>query len=110
MPTLKLYVDAALSHDQIDAVAAAMEPMRALICADLNVTPPECHLVMLQGRALPGQVQINAEMHVMPRPERTRDLLVSVGTRLKEMMANASGASVAVRISQHNAETFIGIK
>lgn len=72
MPNLKIFVDEALLPERRAALTQALGPIRALLCRELAVPPAACQLAVVPVIALPDQPPVNAELHILPRPERTR--------------------------------------
>ncbi|MBO0145066.1 hypothetical protein JZX87_28430 [Agrobacterium sp. Ap1] len=58
---------------------------------------------------LPDQPAINLEVIILPKPERTREV-IAVGTRLKATLAEASGGRVAVRAAALDPQTYVALK
>ena len=83
MPNLKIHVEEALWHERGAALRAALPEIRALLCDRLSVPPGACQLALIPVWGLDGQPQINAELHILPRPERTPDLLRALAADLR---------------------------
>jgi len=110
MPNLKIYIDEIHYPQLRDGLAAALDDLRAILCARLEVTPEACQLAVLPVMAIPGQPELNAELHLMPRPTRTRERLQEVGTAIRDRLGAASGFGVAVRIAQLDPGTYLALK
>ena len=110
MPNLKIHVEEALWHERGSALRAALPEIRALLCDRLSVPPGACQLALIPVWGLDGQPQINAELHILPRPERTPDLLRALAADLRAEVARAAPAEVAVRIGQLDPTTYIALK
>jgi hypothetical protein len=110
MPNLKIFVDETLYPECRDRLAAAMEPIRSMLCDELKVDAPACQFALMPVMAMGDLPRVNAEMQVMPRPERTRDHMISVSRRLQEMLRSATGTHVAVRVTSLDPQTYIALK
>ncbi|MGB8814641.1 MAG: hypothetical protein WCC57_15800 [Paracoccaceae bacterium] len=110
MPNVKIYVEEALFADKRAALTAAMKPIRDLLCADFQVDIPACQLAMLSVVAMPDLPLINVEMQILPRPERTRDAVLSVCRHLRQLVEEVAGCPVAIRVSHLDPETYIALK
>jgi len=49
-------------------------------------------------------------MAILPRPERTRSVILSVCAKLRELVEDATGTRVAVRVTALDPETYIALK
>ena len=110
MPNVKIFVDETLYPACRDSVAAALEPIRSMLCQELNVDVSACQLALLPVLAMLDLPRVNAEMQILPRPERTRDHMIMVSQRLQEMLRSATGTHVAVRVTSLDPETYIALK
>jgi hypothetical protein len=110
MPNVKIFVDESLYAGIRDPLAKALGPIRAMLCADLAVDVPACQFAVLAVGAMPDQPRVNVEMAILPRPERTRDLILSVSAKLRGMVEEATRANVAVRVTALDPETYIALK
>ncbi|MTH33675.1 hypothetical protein GL279_03600 [Paracoccus limosus] len=110
MPNLKLYVDDSRYDEARAGLSALLPDLRQVLCEQLEVTPDACQLAVVPVLALPDQPGINAELHIMPRPSRTRERLEGVGETMRDMLAACSGLSVAVRIAQLDSATYVALK
>lgn len=75
MPNRKIYVDETLWVERLTALTMALGPLSAMLCERLDVGIPACQLAFQPVIGLPDQPLVNAEISVLPRPERTHDLL-----------------------------------
>ncbi len=60
--------------------------------------------------SMPDLPRTNVELHVLPAPARTRDRLTRLASDLQGIVAEATGSSVAVRIAQLDAATYVVLK
>lgn len=110
MPNVKIYVDETLYPECRDAIAAALRPLRALLCQELGVDPPACQFAVMPVMAMADLPRVNVELHILPRPDRTRDRVTEVCTALRQMLTAATGTHVAVRASMLDAATYVALK
>lgn len=110
MPNLKLFVDEA-QYPAVQAPLAAQLPeLRALLCAGFGVEAAACQLAVIPVLALADQPAINAELHLLPKPDRTRAVIETMAARLRDRIAAATGLPVAVRIATLDAATYVALK
>src|SRR3569833_4287701 len=83
MLNLKIFVDETLYPECRDRLAAALGPIRTMLCDELKVEVPACQLALMPVLAMADLPPINAEMQILPRPERTRDHMLAVSRRLQ---------------------------
>lgn len=110
MPNLKIFVDEALFPECRERLAAAMAPIRSMLCDELKVDIPACQFALMPVMGMEDLPRVNAEMQILPRPERTRDHLLSVSRRLQDMLQTATGTHVAVRVTSLDPETYVALK
>lgn len=110
MPNLKIFVDETLYPGCKPALAAALVPIRAMLCKELQVEVPACQFAVMPVGAMPDLPRVNIEMAILPRPDRTRELLLSVCGKLRDMVEDATRTHVAVRVTALDPETYIALK
>ncbi len=110
MPNVKIYVDETLYPSCRDRLPAALGPILDMLCHDLTVDRPACQIAVIPVLAMPDLPPVNVEMQIMPRPERTRAVLLAVCAKLREMVGGATGAHVAIRVTTLDPETYIALK
>jgi hypothetical protein len=110
MPNVKIFVDDSLYEGIRVPLAQALGPIRDMLCRELAVDIPACQFAVLPVGAMPDLPRVNVEMAILPRPERTRDLLLSVCGRLRDMVEGATRTHVAVRVTALDPETYIALK
>lgn len=111
MPNAKLYVDQRLWSARQADIEALLGPMRDLICNDLSVTPAACQIAAIPCIGLADQPPLNLELAILPKPDRTRDLLTGFGERMRALFAGPMGdAAMAVRIVTLDAATYVAVK
>lgn len=111
MPNLKIYVDDTLWAERRTALVAVLGPLRTMLCERLGVGMPACQLVLQPVTGLPDQPLVNAEIFVLPRPERTRDFLEAVCGTLRDSLSEAcGGVAIAVRCTTLDPLGYLAIK
>lgn len=110
MPNVKIYVDETLYPGCRDRLAAMLGPARDLLCRELAVDVPACQFAVLPVLAMPDLPRVNAELLLLPRPERTRAAVTRIGTTLRDMLAEATGTHAAIRVAFLDPETYIALK
>lgn len=109
MPNAKIYVDQTV-WTQHQEIGALLPPLRDLLCDRLSVGPAACQLAVLPVHGLPDQPLINVELHILPAPDRTRDLLTSLATAIQQLLAGVVAGKIAVRIATLDPETYVALK
>lgn len=110
MPNLKIHVEDSLWLARGAELRGALPSIRGLLSDRLAVPPAACQLALIPVWGLEGQPQINAELHILPRPERTADLLRALAADLRATIAQAAPSEVAVRIAQLDPATYVALK
>ncbi|MEX2696622.1 hypothetical protein [Rhizobium mongolense] len=110
MPNVKIFVDETLYPTVREQLAKNLEQVRDMLCQDLSVDVPACQFAVLPVGAMRDQPRVNVEISILPRRERTRDLLLSVGAKLRAMVGDATGVHVAVRVTSLDPHTDIALK
>ncbi|WP_431298654.1 hypothetical protein [Tabrizicola sp. BL-A-41-H6] len=110
MPNVKIYVDEAIYAGCRDRLSGALRPIRDMLCEDLTVDAPACQFAVIPVLAMPDLPPVNVEIAIMPRPERTRQVLLAVCAKLRELVGAATGAHVAIRVTTLDPETYIALK
>lgn len=107
MPNMKLFADATLDTA---ALATQLSPLRDLLCDRLSVPPSAVQMALIPVTGLPDQPGINAELHILPRPDRTRETLGDLAAAIRDLLATTVTTQIAVRIAQLDAETYVALK
>lgn len=110
MPNVKIFVEERLYAQKHAALAAQLLPIRDLLCSAFQVDISACQIAVLPVLAMPDLPLVNVEMHILPKPERTRDLVLSVCHALRELLQSATGAHSAIRVSHLDPATYIALK
>jgi hypothetical protein len=110
MPNVKIYVDELIYPACRDRLTAILDPMLDMLCRDLTVDRPACQIAVMPVLAMPDLPPVNIEMQILPRPERTRAVLLDVCAKLREMVGAGTGSHVAIRVSCLDPATYIALK
>lgn len=110
MPNVKIYVEEQVFAERRASLAAALQPIRDMLCADLKVEIAACQFAVLPVMAMADLPLVNVEMFILPRPERTREVVLAVCQSLREMLQAATGVHVAIRVSHLDPATYIALK
>ncbi len=110
MPNVKIFVDDSLYPAIRAPLAQALGPIRDMLCRELAVDVPACQFAVLPVGAMPDLPRVNVEMAILPRPERTREVILSVCGQMRKMVEAATSTHVAVRVTALAPETYIALK
>lgn len=110
MPNLKIFVDERRYPDMKVALAEVLGPIRAMLCASLDVPASACQFAVMPVMGMADQPAVNLELQILPRPERTRALLTDLCARLRGSLQTATGMNVAVRLSILDPATYVALK
>jgi hypothetical protein len=81
-----------------------------MLCRDLLVDVPACQFAVIPVCAMPDLPRVNVEMQIMPRSERSRDVVLAVCANLRRMIQAATDTHVAIRVIALDPETYIALK
>lgn len=110
MPNVKIFVDETIYPACRKEIAEALNPIRDMLCERLKVDVPACQFAVMPVGAMADLPRVNVEMQILPRPERTREAVLEVCRKLKEMVGAATSTHVAVRVVSLDPETYIALK
>ena len=110
MPNVKIFVDDSIYASVREPLARALAPMRDLLCTELAVDSPACQFAIMPVVAMADLPRVNVEMAILPRPERTRERVLSVCAKLRTLVEAATATHVAVRVTSLDPETYIALK
>ena len=110
MPNVKIYLDSTHWELSSGALREELPELCVLICEVLDVDRSACHLTLIGVEAPGGQPPINVELAILPRADRTPDILRAVAGRLRDRIADVSGLSAAVRIATLDPQTYVALK
>lgn len=110
MPNVKIYVDETVFPSLKPEIGKLLPALRSVLCDDLAVDISACQLAVMPVLGLSDQPLINAELAILPRPERTQSVVRSVAERVRKMLEEISGQRVAVRVSALDPVTYFALK
>lgn len=110
MPNLKIHVEEIVWAKQADHLVAALPSLRETLCRELKVDVPLCHLTVIPVRGLSDQTPISIEIQMLPKPDRTRDLILSVCGQLRDTVAEATSEKAAVRVVTLDPATYVTLR
>lgn len=110
MPNVKIFVDQSRLAQVQDGLIALLPEMRRFLCSAFGVDALACQIAVIGVLGLPDQPQINTELHILARPDRTRDAVQTTAHDLRAMLAQATGLHVAVRIAGLDPATYVALK
>jgi len=110
MPNAKLYIDQTVWETQQTDFKQSLPKIRETLCQYLTVPPTACQLALLPVYGLSDQPAVNIELHLMPNPDRTPDLICELTSELQKTIMSLSQSRCAVRITTLNPETYSVMK
>jgi len=110
LPNLKIYIEEAVWAKQAEPLLAALPPMREMLCREFSVDSSFCQLAILPVRGLPDQAQVSVEIQILPKPDRTRDLILSVCSQSQDQLNEVTGTLTAVRATALDPATYIALR
>ena len=110
MPNLKIYVDETLLPDCLAKLTDALPALRAMLCEALKVDIAACQFVVLSALVMPDLPRVNVELHIMPHPDRTREVLMSMAKQVQTQIGSVTGTHTAVRITTLVPDAYIALK
>lgn len=102
MPNVKIYVDETLLPGCRDGLFAALPPLRAMLCAELNVQIPACQFAILPVMAMPDLPRVNVELQILPHPDRTPERLSSLAQAVQAQVNAVTGTHPHRRAHRHD--------
>ncbi|MET0257642.1 MAG: hypothetical protein ABW179_03600 [Methylobacterium sp.] len=110
MPNVKLYIDETIYGSCRAALTETLPVLRETLCRELEVAASACQFAVIPVLGMSDQQGINVEMQIMPKPERTREVVIGVCEALRDLVGGATGASVAVRVATLDPVTYVALK
>ncbi|WP_245571378.1 hypothetical protein [Neorhizobium alkalisoli] len=110
MPNVKIYVDHSLPERVRHEIQATLPALGKLLCARLQVDITACQFAVMSVYAMAGLPSVNLELAILPKPERTRKRLTDLAEDIQQLMGEAAGTHIAVRISLLDPSTYIALK
>jgi hypothetical protein len=99
MPNLKIFVDESLGAEASERLHAALPSLRELMCRQLGVDIPLAQFVLVPVLGLGDQAQLAVEMQILPKPDRTREHLVSTCEALRDALRAVADVKTAIRVT-----------
>lgn len=99
MPNLKIFIDESIGTEAKARLHAALPSLRDLLCRELDVGIPLAQFALVPVLGLSDQAQLAVEMQILPKPERTREHLVSVCEAFREALRAAVDVKTAIRVT-----------
>lgn len=110
MPNVKIFVDQARLAQVQEGLIALLPDLRQMLCTAFGVDVPACQFAVIGVLGLPDQPPINAELHILARPERTREAVAHTARAVRRMIAETTGLHVAVRVAGLDPATYVALK
>ncbi|MFD2053149.1 MULTISPECIES: hypothetical protein [Mesorhizobium] len=110
MPLVKIHVENDLWQDRKDELVAVLEPIRSMLCKTFKVDTSLCQLAIIPTWGVDDQAPVAAEIQILPKPDRTREVILGACERLREALSQAAGARAVIRSTQLNPETYLALK
>lgn len=110
MPLLKIYADKTIEAGRKNRLAAALPALRELVCRELKVDASMCQIGIVDVHGLEDQTRISVEIQLLPKPERTHDVIVAVAGKIRDLLAEESQEHVAVRVTAIDPETYVVLR
>lgn len=110
MPNIKIYIDEARFDEVRPAVADMLPGLRTLVCDRLKVDVSACQIAVVPVLAMTDQPAINVEFHILPRADRSREVLRDLAIAVRECIGNACDLTVAVRIATLDPASYVAMK
>ena len=110
MPNMKVFIDDALPEGCRVSLQSALLPIREMLCRELNVDKSACQFAILPVIAMSDLPRINVELMLLPKPERSHELVMEVSRKLQNMETEITGVHAAVRTAALDPETYVALK
>jgi len=110
VPNLKIYVDESVLAHRGQQLSAALSPIRRMLCSEFNVDASLCHLAIVPVQGLTDQAAVSAEIQILPKPERTRDLIRSACAKLRDILNAATEQRTSVRATALDPASYISLR
>jgi len=110
MPNVKIFVDETRLPAVQERLTSLLPDLRSQLCEAFSVDLAAAQFAVIPVFGLPDQPPINVEMHILPRPDRTREAVLAVARQTRDRLREATGHHAAVRIATLDAETYVALK
>jgi hypothetical protein len=88
-----------------------LKPIRVMLCEVFRVEPSLCQLAIVPVFGLEDQAPVAAEMQILPKPERTQEVIRAACERLRSALSEAANTkAVVIRSTQLDPETYLALK
>ncbi|MFC0218906.1 hypothetical protein ACFFJ7_10940 [Pseudochelatococcus lubricantis] len=110
MPLLTIHVDQTIETERKERLTETLPSVRDLLCREFNVDASFCQLAVIEARGLADQARIAVEIRLLPKPERTRDLIISACEKLRGILLEATGERAAIRAFTLDPDAYIVLR
>ena len=110
MPNLKIFVDEAIGTEAKGRLLAALPSLRDMLCRELNVDVPLAQFALVPVLGLGDQARLAVEMQILPKPERTREHLVSTCEALRQALLAVVNVKTAIRVTTVDPANYLVIR
>lgn len=110
MPNVKIFVDEDLLAVQKTGLSQVLTRLRDIVSKHLEVHHSACQFALLPVVALSDQPAVNVEIHIMPHPSRTKEVLEAMGVEVQKELRDVTGKPVAFRCTQLDPMTYVALK
>lgn len=110
MPNLKIHVNDDIHGAISPALRAELPTLRKLICEDLAVPPSACQFAVISVIGMDDLPKIAVELQILPKPERTPELVNTLARRIRAVLGPVTEQHVAVRITIIDPTRYIALK
>jgi hypothetical protein len=110
MPNLKIFVEEKVFVERKLPLFDALGPIRDMLCQQLNVDVSACQLAIMPVHGLDDQPPVNAELSILPKPERTKEVVVATCQKLQAILVETTGTKAAIRAATLDPATYVALK
>ena len=110
MPILKIFADEAIGFEGTSKLVATLPSLRNLLCRGFDVDISICQCTVIPVHGLRDQALLAVEIQILPKPERTREMIIGVCNRLREALLEAVQEKAAVRVTTLDPATYVVVR
>ena len=110
MPNVKIYIDETLLATRKAGILDALEPLRRLLCDELNVAPSACHVVIQSVIGMADQPLVSMEFQYLSKPDRTPERIRNACIVFRDFLIGPLGCSPAIRATPLDPATYVALK
>ena len=110
MPNVKIFVDSTEHRNCAGRLTEALPSIREMLCHDLRVDLSACQFAVIAVETMPDLPLVNVEISILRHPDRTRDHLLSVCHKLRDMVEEATRTHAAIRIASLDPDSYVALK